>query len=269
MSRGGARRRSPPAHDRHALYELAVQSPEVEVAVLDRLLDRAGQPALRLREDFSGTAALAAAWVLAGPERSAVAVDADPAVLTWALRHRFARLGPAARRLDLVCADVRRGPRGPFDVVVALNFSWQVLHERSALLAWLRSARRALAPGGVLLLDLFGGWKAQQVLRERRRLRGGVTYVWEHAAFDAITHRIRCAIHFELPGGRVLRNAFTYDWRLWTLPEVKDILAEAGFEPVEVLWDVKPQGVEPLYLPRVRAENHPGWIAYVSARRPT
>jgi len=268
MSRRGARRRAPPAEDRHALYERAVQSPEVEIALLERLLRRSGRPARRLREDFGGTAALAAAWVERGPGRTAVAVDRDPEVLRWALRNRLPALGRAARRLELRCADVRRGPPGPFDALVALNFSWQVLRERAALLAWLRAARRALAPGGVLLLDLFGGWLAQQVRRERRRLRGGATYVWERVSFDPVTHRIRCAIHFELPGGRRLRSAFRYDWRLWTLPEVRDLVREVGFTAVEVLWDVKPQGVEPLYLVRRRAENHAGWIAYVAARRP-
>ena len=51
---------------------------------MERVL-RDGRPAHRLREDFSGTAALAARWVQRGPERTAVAVDS---------RSRRARLGP-------------------------------------------------------------------------------------------------------------------------------------------------------------------------------
>lgn len=253
--------------DRHALYELAVQDAATELALVERVLRRAGRPARRLREDFCGTALVASAWVAAGPERVADAVDLDPGVLAWARAHRVPRLGAAAARLRLLRRDVRRGPRRAYDAVLALNFSWQVFQARAALGAYLRSARRALAPGGVLLLDLYGGWLAQKPLTERRRLRGGATYLWEQRSFDPITHRLRCAIHFELPGGRTLRHAFRYDWRLWSLPEVTDLLREAGFSAVEVLWDVEPPGVEPRYRPRRRARNQGGWLAYLVATR--
>ncbi len=258
---------SPGAQDRHRLYELAVQDAGTELALVERVLRRAGRPALRLREDFCGTALLAAAWVAGGARRTADAVDLDPTVLAWATANRLPALGDAAGRLRLLRREVCRGPRGPYDAVIAFNFSWQVFHARAALRAYLASVRRSLAPGGVLVLDLFGGWLAQQALTERRRLRGGATYVWEHEAFDPISHRLRCAIHFELPGGRVLKRAFSYDWRLWTLPEVADLLLEVGFAEVEVLWDAEPPGVEPRYRPRQAAANQSSWLAYLVARR--
>jgi SAM-dependent methyltransferase len=257
-----------PAHDRHVLYERAVQSPHAELGLLDRLLRRAGQPARRLREDFSGTALLSASWVEAGLDRTAVAVDLDPAVHRWAALHRLPALGAAAKRLRLVRADVRHAPRGPFDAVLALNFSYQVFQDRAALKAYFEAARRALVPGGLFMLDLFGGHLSQQAVTERRRIGGGVTYVWEHEACDPITHRVRCAIHFELPGGRRLTRAFTYDWRLWSLPELNDLLAEAGFDRIEVQWDVEPPGVEPRYRPRRHAANQGAWLAYLVGRRP-
>jgi SAM-dependent methyltransferase len=257
-----------PVPDRHLLYERAVQSPEAELGLVRRLLRRAGQPARWLREDFSGTALLSAAWVRSGPRRIAVAVDLDPAVHRWAAIHRLPALGPAAERLHLVQADVRRAPPGPFDAILALNFSYQVFQERAALKAYLAAARRALVPGGLFMLDLFGGALAQQAATERRRIGGGVTYVWEHAACDPITHRVRCAIHFELPHGRQLRRAFTYDWRLWSLPELRDLLAEAGFDRIEVQWDVEPPGLAPRYRPRRHAANQRAWLAYLVGRRP-
>jgi len=252
--------------DPYALYERAVQDPVVELGLLERALRRAGRPAKRLREDFSGTALLSARWVAAGPERSAVAVDIDPAVHDWARAHHVPALGSASRRLRLVHADVRRGPSGPFDAVVALNFSYQVFRTRTSLKDYLSGARRALAPGGVLMLDVFGGGLAQQGLLDRRRLGRGLTYVWDQGPLDPITHRIRCSICFELPGGRRMR-AFDYDWRLWTLPELTDLLEEVGFADVAILWDVEPPGVEPRYVPRRRAENQRAWLAYLVARR--
>jgi SAM-dependent methyltransferase len=252
--------------DRHALYERAVQDPDDELALVERLLRRAGRPAARLREDFSGTALVAATWVARAPTRTAVAVDLDPEVHAWARAHRLPSLGDAARRLRLVRCDVRAAPRGPFDAIVAFNYSWQVFRTREALRAYLAAARRSLSPGGVLVLDAFGGWDAERPLVERRRIRGGARYVWEQESFDPITHRIRCAIHFELADGRALRRAFRYDWRLWSLPEVTELAREAGFADVDVLWDVAPAGESPRYVRRRGAENDPGWIAYVVAR---
>ncbi len=248
------------------LYERAVQNPVVEIGLLERALRGAGLPAKRLREDFSGTALMSARWVAAGPERTAVAVDIDPAVHDWARAHHVPALGAASRRLRLVHADVRRGPTGPFDAVVALNFSYQIFRTRPPLKDYLSGARRALAPGGVLMLDVFGGWLAQRGLEERRRLGRHLTYVWDQGALDPITQRIRCSISFELPSGRRMR-AFDYDWRLWTLPELTDLLEEVGFADVAVLWDVEPPGVEPRYLRRRRAANQSAWLAYLVARR--
>jgi SAM-dependent methyltransferase len=245
-----------------------VQHGPTEVDLLERILRRRGRRPRRLREDFSGTALLAVEWVRRGPARTAVAVDIDPAVHAWARRQRVPELGETSARLRLVTADVRASPGRDFDAVVAFNFSYSVFKTRAELGRYLRRARRALAPGGLLVLDAFGGWDAQKELVERRRIAGGVTYVWEQEAFDPITHHIRCAIHFELPDGRRLRRAFHYDWRLWTLPELTELFEEAGLEDVEVLWDVAPRG-DVRYVPRRRASGQAGWLAYVVGRRGT
>jgi SAM-dependent methyltransferase len=252
--------------DKYALYEVAVQDAPVEVDLVEGAVRRAGRRALRLREDFSGTALVSAEWVRRGPKRSAVAVDRDPAVHAWARAHRFPSLGGAAERLHLVTADVRAPNGSGYDAIVALNFSYSVLRTRDALRDYLRRASGALAPGGVIVVDAYGGWDAQKELVERRRIRGRATYVWEQESFDPITHRLTAAIHFEVPGRRRLKRAFRYDWRLWTLPELTELFAEAGLEEIEVLWDVAPEG-DTRYTPRRKATNQPGWMAYVVGRR--
>jgi SAM-dependent methyltransferase len=263
-----SRRRVPePIPDRHQLYERAVQDAPTEVDLVERLLRRHGRTSLRLREDFSGTALVSAEWVRRGAGRTAVAVDLDPRVHAWARANRLPGLGEAAERLRLVTADVRAPNGEGYDAIVAFNFSYSVFKRREELGDYLRRARAALAPGGLLVLDAYGGWDAQKEIVERRRIRGGVTYVWEQEAFDPITHHLECAIHFEGPGRRRLRRAFTYDWRLWTLPELTELLREAGCEDVEVLWDVAPRGAT-RYVPRRRAENQAGWLAYVVGRCP-
>lgn len=33
---------------------------------------------------------------------------------------------------------------------------------------------------------------------------------------------------------QVLKHAFTYHWKMWTIPEILELLREAGFEEVHV-----------------------------------
>lgn len=200
-------------------------------------------------------------------------------MLAWARARRMPRLGEAARRVRLLSRDVRRaGPR--VDAVVALNFSYWVLRKREGLLRYFRAARRSLRPGGVLVLNAFGGTEAMGTLTERRRLPASrsaegeavppFTYVWEQSSFNPVDHDLRCAIHFELSPRRVLRRAFTYHWRLWTLPEIREVLAEAGFRDAAVYvedWDERRNRPGDVYRRRVRFENQEGWLAYVVGRR--
>ena len=39
-------------------------------------------------------------------------------------------------------------------------------------------------------------------------------------------------IHPTWSGRQVLRRAFRYHWRLWTLPELREMLLVAGFDDV-------------------------------------
>jgi len=268
--------------DRHVLYEAAVQGVEYDVDFLQRVyhFHRAGRRFTRLREDFSGTAALACAWVRRGKDHRAWAVDHSREELDWARAHRVPRLRAHARRLSLVQRDVRRSGVPPVDVVCALNFSYWVFERRQELVGYFRGVRDSLRRDGVFVCNAFGGTGAMQKLVEKTRVpasRGpngehvpGFTYVWEHASFNPIDHHITCAIHFRFRGGRMIRNAFFYDWRMWTLPELNDALREAGFRDVVFYvegWDDKRGKPEEHYRRRTRFENQSGWLACLVALR--
>jgi SAM-dependent methyltransferase len=254
-----------------------VQHVEHDLDTLEPIARRlAGRAPLLLREDFCGTAALACEWVRRGARRRAWGVDLHAATLAWARRRRLPALGPAARRVTLIHADARRVTRPPADLVVALNYSYWVFHRRADLLDYFRAARASLARGGVMCLDAFGGSDAIQTLIETRRVpasRGpagervpGFRYVWEQAAFNPVDHRLRCHIHLQMRDGRELRRAFSYDWRMWTLPEIRELLAEAGFRESIVYvqdWDDEAHGPLGSYSRRERFENQQTWLAYV------
>ena len=242
------------------LYEAAVQQPAASVALLDRMY-RWGRsqamPPLLLREDFAGSAALSEAWVQSHPERQAIAVELDGPTYHYAQRVR----GQVAD-LHLVEADVMSFTRPRVDVVAALNFSAMIYHDRSALLRYLKHAKQCLEPGGILVLDLFGGSGAQRT-GVQTRPADGFTYVWEQRQFDAATHRLDCRIHFSWPDGSEQRSAFRYDWRLWSIPEVTELMAEAGFAGIQI-WAERDDGS---WRPARRLPPREDWVAYLVATR--
>ncbi len=263
---------------RHRLefYRRAVQHPEAEVRfLLEAYGHYRGSYPTRLREDFAGTAAVAAAWAGFADHHQAVAVESDGPTLRWARRQA------GARRVTFVQGDVLavRGPGA--DVVAALNFSVCEWQDRRSLLTYLRHARRCLRQGGMLVVDLFGGPGAMAVGTQTRRVRcdDGVRfdYVWEQRSYDHVTGRIDCRIHFRFRvagqggrGVRTLRDAFRYDWRLWTPVEMIEAMTEAGFAAAEVWCD----RVDPAtgqsdghFQPRTHMPARHDWVAYVVALR--
>ena len=270
--RGGARaRRASRAAraDKYELYQEAVQDPEGDVRRLVRMYEsRFGRRPKLLREDFCGTAAISCTWVRAHREHRAVGVDLDPEPLAWCRRHNQAKLRPEqAARLRLVRGDVRdvRGPRA--DVLIAFNFSYFVFKQRAELLHYFRRARAHLADPGIFVCDLYGGPESQEEKVETRK-HDGFKYLWDQNRFDPITHHAENLIHFEFSDGSRLRRVFHYDWRLWMLPELRDLLDEAGFDAADVYWEGtdlernEPNGVFSL---RESAPDDPAWIAYVVA----
>lgn len=215
--------------DRHQLYELCVQSPPELVVQLVAI--HGGSPRV-LGEDFCGTAAISVEWTRRVSGGRAVAVDRDAATLARVPEHHA---------IEIVAGDVvgdTDPKRHAADVIWAGNFSIGEWHTRESLLAYLRHARLRLNAGGVVACDIYGGesaFLAGSVDVEHPLPDGRVVvYTWEQRAADPLTGRVRNAIHFTIDGEPVLRDAFTYDWRLWSVPELRDAFAEAGFGATNV-----------------------------------
>ncbi|MFP4144693.1 MAG: SAM-dependent methyltransferase [Phycisphaeraceae bacterium] len=255
--------------DKYALYQQAVQDPETEIAFLERAYrSHFGRTPRVLREDFCGAFAVCCEWAKKRG-RSAVGVDVDPEPLAWGREHNLAKLDAEARkRVRTLEQDVRevRGPRA--DVVAAANFSFWIFEQRAELLRYFKAARRNLAREGVLVLDMMGGSESYVEEQEEVRRCRGFRYVWEQVRFDPVSSTGRWHIHFRFPDGSELTRAFSYDWRLWTIPEVRELLEEAGFDESHVYWE----GTDPEtgegdgQWRKVRsAASDPAWIAYVVA----
>jgi len=259
--------------DPHRLYELSVQNPRAEVDFVDRIYrQRRGRSARWLREDFCGTAAVCCEWVRRRKTNRALGVDLDREVLDWGRRVNLAGLSADQRaRVELLEQDVLAVETRPLDIVLAMNFSYWLLRGRAALKTYFERVRASLGPDGVFLLDAYGGYDSYRVISEERAVEdpeiGPFTYIWEQAAYEPVSGRLVCHIHFAFPDGSRIERAFSYDWRLWSLPEIRELLAEAGFSRVQVYWqgwdaDGNPDGV---FVPVQTGEPDAGWIAYLSA----
>jgi hypothetical protein len=258
--------------DKYDLYRLSVQDPEHEVSVFVRFFkDAFGRAPDVLREDFCGTASICCEWVKNKPSRRAIGVDLDPEPLDWGRAKYLAALSPEEQaRVTLLQANVLDAKTPRADVVAAQNFSFWIFKERALLLDYFKAVHKAMNPESVFVMDMMGGAKCMEDEYEEPRRVKGFTYVWEHAKFDPITHDALFHIHFRFPDGSKMEKAFTYDWRLWTLPEVRDLLAEAGFSKSEVYWEDTDRDTgegNGTYRRRARAEADPAWISYLVAQR--
>ncbi|MBK8977518.1 MAG: class I SAM-dependent methyltransferase [Planctomycetes bacterium] len=254
--------------DRHELYQLSVQAPEVDGPFFRKFFKRyAGRPPVVLREDFCGTAYLSCHWVAQHREHRAIGVDLDGPTLDWGRRNNLATLldDEQRRRIQLIQHDVLDVRTEPCDVIAALNFSYSFFMTRDSLRAYLANCRASLAADGLLFLDAWGGYETQEELEEEREVEDFV-YVWDQHRFDPITYQSECRIHFRFKDGSEQRNAFKYFWRQWTLPELQELMTEAGFHDVHVLWegtDKKTGEGNGKYRRAARGDADPGWIAYV------
>lgn len=255
--------------DKHELYQLAVQSPVEDARFLSRVYrSLRGTDPQHLREDFCGTALLCAAWVRGRNARTAEGFDTSRATLEWGRRHNFPPLGERVQRIRLHARDVRAPSERRPDVRCAQNFSYFVFKQRRELLEYFRSARRDLARGGIFVLDIYGGPEAMSEEREAREIEAGFTYEWDQRRYVPATGEYEAHIHFRFPDGTELRRAFSYDWRLWTLPEVKDALHEAGFRRVVSYWEGTDEDGESgngIFRRSERGENCPAWVTYLVA----
>ena len=256
--------------DIHELYELSVQNVEQEVEFMQHTFrELRGRTAHSLREDFCGTASAACEWAKQGADFYATGVDIEPSVLAWGREHRLGRLSPADQaRVRLIESDVMNVQTPPQDIVCAFNFSYWIFDTRVRMRRYFERVRDGLKDDGIFYLDMFGGPESMEETREKTK-HDGFTYVWEQAVFHPVTHFMRCYIHFKFPDGSRIKKAFRYEWRLWTAPELLELLTEAGFSRATVYWEGEDEDGEGNgeFSPEEKGEADYAWIAYIVAEK--
>ena len=257
--------------DRHILYQDSVQCVEAEIDMVDENFKRLrGREATSLREDFCGTANTSCEWVRRRSTNIAVGIDLDVEILDWSRKHNINKLNDSARnRITLLNGNALTVKTQQMDTILAMNFSYQIFKTRGELKEYFESVYQALIEDGVFFLDAFGGYEAFREMEESTEF-DNFTYIWDQHRYNPVNGDITCLIHFAFPDGSKIKRAFSYNWRLWTLPELQELLTEAGFQQVLVYWegtDKKTGEGNGEYLPTKVGEADAGWICYLSAEK--
>lgn len=222
-----------------------------------------------LREDFCGTFSICCEWAKLGEEKRAIGLDIDPEPLEYGLKNHLPKLIKAQqRRVKPLQRDVLGKVSAKADIICALNFSYFAFHERVTLVKYFKSCYRSLTPGGLLVVDAFGGPQHGEPSVDTKKIPG-MTYYFEQQNFDPINNRTRFNIHFKPRPSKVRKLAFTYDWRMWSIPEIRDVMLDAGFKDVQVYWEGTGRNGRGsgAFYPRNRGESCKVWVAYIVGRK--
>lgn len=261
--------------DKFRCYQLSVQNPDNEVEFFEKAFKQAfKRKPVSLREDFCGTFAICCNWVASKKSRTAIGVDLCPETLQWGRDHNLAKLKKSQReRVTLLEQDVRTIDEPKVDILSAQNFSFWIFKTRPEVVEYFRVARSNLKAEGIMVMDMMGGRECYEDghtdKRKIKKGKKGFSYHWEQASFNPVNHDASFYISFKFNDGSKLKHAFEYHWRFWTIPEVREMLTEAGFSETHVYWEKedKKGNDTGIWKRGEKAPNHPSWLAYIVAVR--
>lgn len=258
--------------DKYYYYKDSVQSPENDAEFLRQTYVelRAEEPK-SFREDFCGTFALCCEWVKLSDQNQAIGVDIDPEPTSYGKRNYLTELSDEQReRVNIHLANVTEFSPPSVDVCCALNFSYFIFKKREELKDYFTKVHNSLNDNGLFFMDCFGGAKCCEANEEETEDdEKGYSYFWDQDSFDPITNEAKFYIHFKRDGEARREKVFSYDWRMWSLPELRDILEEVGFSSSFVYWEGSDEDGEGngIFERTDAGEECEAWVAYIVAAK--
>ena len=224
--------------DKYAYYQKAVQSPDSDAEFLQKIYTEINEkPGQHMREDFCAAFALCCEWVKLDAANRATGIDLDPEPVAYGRENYLSALTAEQQsRVELLEADVISTELPKADIISALNFSYFGLKERPMLLDYFKSCLATLNDDGILVLDSFGGSDCMEP-NEHETEHDDFSYFWDQDSYHPLTNEAMFYIHFKRKGEAKREKVFTYDWRLWSIAEITDLLAEAGFSSSHIYWE--------------------------------
>lgn len=253
--------------DKYAFYNQAVQSPGEDVKFYQRVYKqvRNGKKAKTLREDFCAAGAICCEWAKMSPDNIAIGLDLDQEPMNYGLDNYVAALKPEQQsRVTLIQKNVLSPNLPKADITVAVNFSYFFFKQREMLKEYFANAYSALNDNGIFVIDIFGGTQCTGAI-EDKTVHKNFTYYWDQKDFDPINNEAYFEIHFKYKGKKY-EGVFNYDWRMWTIPEMRELMHEVGFKDSIVYWEgtnKKGEG-NGIFKKMQVGEACESWIAYIA-----
>tara|TARA_B100001094_G_scaffold308029_1_gene340259 strand:+ start:900 stop:1694 length:795 start_codon:yes stop_codon:yes gene_type:complete len=256
--------------DKYAYYQKAVQSPNDDADFIEKAYWRArGREAKIMREDFAAAFALTCSWTRKNEQHVGIAVDFDQEPLDYGKKHYLSKLNPDQQsRVQVLQENVLKPELPKADVIAALNFSYMGFKERNILKDYFKNCLDTLNEDGILMLDCFGGAGTQEP-NVHETEHDNFSYYWDQDTFNPVTNESQFYIHFKLKGEKKRERVFSYDWRLWSLTELRDLLQEVGFKSTVVYWEGTDDDGDGdgIFTPTETGDECESWVAYIVALR--
>lgn len=260
----------PKGFDKYHYYLESVQNPEGDVEFFLKTFKEIKKKTPKvLREDFCGTFAICCEWAKLDKNFKAYGVDLDKEPIEYGKKNYLSKLSEDQQsRVKILNKNVLDKNLPSADIIAALNFSYYLFKERKLLKKYFENCLRTLNKGGLFIIDCFGGSQSQGVIEEETQFKD-FSYFWDQINFNPITYEAEFFIHFKLKNQPKIERVFYYDWRVWTIPELIDLLKEVGFKNPTVYWEgTTPKGDgDGIFKPSKVGEECDSWIAYIISEK--
>lgn len=254
--------------DKYFYYQNSVQSPENDVVYLrDAYRELKGNLPKVMREDFCGTFKICCEWAKMNDDHKAIGVDLDAEPIQYGKKNYLPDLKDyQQKRVEILQKNVLDAKLPAADIIAALNFSYSIFKTRAVLRDYFKNCYATLNKSGILVCDIFGGSQCYEPNEEEtEHSSDNFSYFWDQDSWDPVTNEGMFYIHFKRKGEKKREKVFTYDWRLWSIPELREIMEEAGFSRTHIYWEgTTDDGEGDGEFKRVeKGEDCESWIAYV------
>jgi hypothetical protein len=256
----------PAVFDKYAYYRRAVQAPDSDVVFFqDTYKELRGRDPSVLREDFCGTFSLCCEWAKLGNKHKSFGIDLDSEPILYGLTHYMPKLNPSQRdRVKTQQMDVLNPGLPKADIICAMNFSHFIFKDRAMMKSYFHNCHSTLNAGGILISDCFGGIRCQEANEEETQHKD-FSYFWDQECFDPVSNEAMFHIHFKPKGQKKIEKVFSYDWRMWSIVELREMMLETGFRKTHVYWEgtARDGSGNGVFKRAEKGEECEAWIAYV------